>query len=83
LKVKLEAAGMPMREGPAAEQKLAELRGMYEPFVAALSLWFRYDLPEVFPERTAVDNWQTSAWMRRTAGIGELAALDAVDDHFD
>jgi ion channel len=83
LKVELEASGMPVREGPAAEQKFAELRGMYEPFVAALSLWFRYDLPEVFPERTSVDNWQTSAWMRRTAGIGELAALDAADDHFD
>lgn len=83
LKAELEASGMPVREGPAAEQKFAELRGMYEPFVAALSLWFRYDLPEVFPERAAVDNWQTSAWMRRTAGIGELAAPDAADDHFD
>lgn len=83
LKVQLEEAGMHVREGPAAEQKLAKLRNMYEPFVAALSNWLRYDLPEVFPEKTAVDNWQTSAWTRRTAGIGELAAMNAVDDHFD
>jgi hypothetical protein len=30
-----------------------------------------------------VDNWQTSAWMRRTAGITALATAQPDDDHLD
>jgi hypothetical protein len=29
-----------------------------------------------------VDNWQTSAWMRRTAGFRHLPVRDG-DEHFD
>jgi hypothetical protein len=30
-----------------------------------------------------VDNWQTSAWMRRTRGIGQLREAEPGDDHAD
>jgi hypothetical protein len=30
-----------------------------------------------------VDNWQTSAWMRRTSGIGKLMLAEPGDDHVD
>jgi len=30
-----------------------------------------------------VDNWQTSAWMRRTAGFRHLPVLKDGDEHFD
>ena len=61
--------------------RLAELRGLYEPFAAALALHFRLNLPDVWPEQERPDNWQTSAWMRRA---GPLTALgtDPRDDHF-
>jgi hypothetical protein len=62
---------------------LTELRGLYEPFVHALGEFLLIDLPPVNPEREPVDNWQTSAWMRRAAGIGELPAVDPRDDHAD
>ena len=55
------------------DQKLAELRGMYEPFVNALARHFLLALPPVLSDSTPVDNWQTSAWMRRTSGIGRLS----------
>jgi hypothetical protein len=29
-----------------------------------------------------VDNWQTSAWTRRTPGIGKLPMAEG-DEHFD
>jgi hypothetical protein len=83
LREELRAAGLDLREGAAADQKLAELRGMYEPFLAALSRHFLLDLPPVLPDSAPVDNWQTSAWMRRTRGIGGLAVADADDDHAD
>jgi hypothetical protein len=76
-------AGLKLNDGEAVEQRLRELRGMYEPFVNALSIRFLMPLPPVLPEGEPVDNWQTSAWMRRTRGFRQLAAVDAVDDHED
>ncbi len=63
---------------------LIELRGMYEPFVHALAVRFLMPLPPVLPESETVDNWQTSAWMRRTRGLGHLAVAPTVrDEHED
>jgi hypothetical protein len=83
LREELGAAEVVLREGVAANRKLAELQGMYEPFLAALSQYFLLDLPPILPDSVPVDNWQTSAWMRRTRGIGALAAVDVADDHVD
>jgi voltage-gated potassium channel Kch len=79
----LGKAGLKLKEGEAVERSLRELRGMYEPFVTALSIRFLMPLPPIVPEREPVDNWQTSAWMRRTKGFRQLAAVDTVDDHDD
>ena len=79
----LERAGLDLRPRPIAEARLLELRGMYEPFVNALSIYFVLPLPPIRVEGPVVDNWQTSAWMRRTRGIGKLALADPGDDHVD
>jgi Ion channel len=79
----LRNAGTELREGDSAVRKLAELRQMYEPFVNALSGYFMVALPPVVPKSVPVDNWQTSAWMRRTSGIGNLTPADSFDDHVD
>ena len=54
-------AGLPLRDGAAADARLTELRGLYEPFVSALATFLLIDLPPVNPDREPVDNWQTSA----------------------
>ena len=54
---------------------------MYEPFVTALSIRFLMPLPPVFIDGEPVDNWQTSAWMRRTRGFRQLT--QTADDHDD
>jgi hypothetical protein len=77
----LSAAGLTVREGPDVLAKLADLRGMYEPFLIGLSHYFLLPLPPFVPEKPPVDNWQTSAWMQRTAGIGRLPGAE--DDHYD
>jgi hypothetical protein len=62
-----------------AEPRLAELRSMYEPFLQAMADRFLLFLPPVVGAHTA-DNWQRSAWMPHTPGIGSLPALPARPD---
>jgi hypothetical protein len=47
-----------------AEQKLTEMRDMYEPYVAALSELLVMPLPPWIMSEAAIDNWKTSAWGR-------------------
>jgi hypothetical protein len=63
-----------------AEEKLSQLREMYEPFLYGLSRHFLFALPPIVSDKPTVDNWQTSAWMKRIPGIGGLPAVD--DEHF-
>jgi hypothetical protein len=83
LSAELRAAGLTLREGPAVEARLAELRLLYEPFVNALARYFLFVLPPILPDKPPVDNWQTSAWARRAPGIGSLPGVSPGDDHFD
>jgi hypothetical protein len=82
LREALTSAGVRLREGPEVGQRLAELMAMYEPFVNALAQHFLLQVPCLFPEQTTIDNWQTSAWTRRTPGIGDLPVPAKKDDHF-
>jgi Ion channel len=78
----LAGAGLELRDAGTFETKLAELRGMYEPFVNAIGQYLLLPLPAVLSDKATVDNWQTSAWMRRVAGIGRLPLLDR-EEHFN
>jgi hypothetical protein len=79
----LEQAGVKVAQSAPIDARLAELRAMYEPFANALSRHFLMPLPLVLSDRPAVDNWQTSAWTRRVAGINRLARLDLENGHFE
>ncbi|MFZ3116153.1 MAG: potassium channel family protein [Syntrophales bacterium] len=61
----LMAAGLEVNEGKAAEQKLAELRQMYEPYLNGLAAYFRINLPPWIAAEKTMDNWQVSAWERQ------------------
>lgn len=78
----LEDAGVQLKEGPDVDTSLTELRGMYEPFVNALANLFLFALPPVVPTEPTADNWQRSAWMPKTPGIGSLPRLAGQDEHF-
>jgi hypothetical protein len=79
----LRQAGFEPHEDAAAGARLSELRLMYEPFVNALANYFHLALPDLLREGPAVDNWQTSAWTRRTPGLAGLPLPERGDDHFD
>lgn len=84
LRESLRRAGLDLADDSDCENRLIELRGMYEPFVQALAIRFLMPLPPfLVDEDQSVDNWQTSAWMRRTRGIGQLRAAEPGDDHGD
>jgi hypothetical protein len=83
LQDRLRKAGTPLHDGPAVAKALAELRGLYEPFINALEAHFQFELPPFLPDKPPVDNWQTSAWMRRSPGLRGLPAARIEDEHFD
>ena len=62
LREKLAAAGLRLRGGRDADQKLAELRRMYEPYVYSLARYLGITIPPWVSESSRSDNWQTSPW---------------------
>jgi Ion channel len=77
----LKGTGVAVREDAGAHERLASLRGLYEPFAAALARHFRLFLPDVWLEGDKPDNWQKSAWIRWTDSLNTLGT-DPADEHF-
>ena len=61
LRARLASGGLQLRDTQMVE-RLAELRGMYEPYVAALAAYLAAPLPPWQRKVERPDNWQTSAW---------------------
>lgn len=82
LRVKLAEHGATLSVTPESEQKLVELRRMYEPYVNALAIHLNQVLPPWIPGKKSKDNWQTTAWAQ-TVGVGPTESISlARDDHF-
>ncbi len=73
---RLLASGIPLHESTTSEQKLAELRATYEPFVSGLARRIQVSLPPWLPPADALDDWQTSAWDEQFPSIHQT--LDKV-----
>jgi len=82
LRTHLAAAGLGLREGNAVDQKLSELRRMYEPYVYSLSNHLCMTVPPWIPKSSRIDNWQTSAWGRSTGFQIEDLPGAGQDEHF-
>lgn len=82
LRDKLQKTGLDLHDPGPAEEKLRELRGMYEPFVEALAGRLLLTLPPFVPAQESPDNWQRSAWMRPAPGIGKLPLVKGDENHF-
>jgi hypothetical protein len=62
LRESLAKSGVRLRDGGQSDKRLAELRGMYEPYVEALSQRLLMELPNFIGENK--HNWTTSKWER-------------------
>jgi voltage-gated potassium channel Kch len=71
------------RELREEDQRLGDLRRMYEPYVAALADRLLMPVGDWEPKAKAVDNWRTSAWARIStdATISPLADTEE-KEHF-
>jgi hypothetical protein len=74
--------GLKPHDGAAADQKLAKLRNMYEPYIYGLGNYLNQPLPPWIPLKKGKDNWQTTAWGQTTGHLEKNAATAGVDDHF-
>jgi hypothetical protein len=83
LRATVTATGLKLREGSEADQKLTELRRMYEPYIYSLSVYLRITVPAWISPVSRRDNWQTSAWERRSGVFRDIAPKETeVDEHF-
>jgi hypothetical protein len=60
----LKEAGLTIQEGNDVDQRLTELRKMYEPYLYSLSSYLHIPIPAWVSKADRIDNWQTSAWGR-------------------
>lgn len=60
----LSQHGINLPSDEASQNRLRELRSMYEPYVFALSQRLLMPLPPWILPQDAIDNWKTSAWGR-------------------
>jgi Ion channel len=82
LRTALAAENLNLQADAQADEKLEELRGMYEPYVFSLSRHLHLEIPPWVPSSENIDDWQTSAWDRiRAAKKGE-GPLGIGRDHF-
>jgi hypothetical protein len=70
--------GLSLYDGPGSDEKLAELRKMYEPYVQSLANYLLLSLPQWIAGEEVIDNWKTSAWGRIS---GFSPAASAREDH--
>jgi len=78
----LKEAGLKFREGKSVDQKLTELRRMYEPYVHSLSSYLHIAIPPWIPKASRIDNWQTSAWGRSKGFQIDGPPGEGHDEHF-
>lgn len=80
LRAILAGNGQKLRVENSVDQKLRELRQMYEPYVYALAAHFQVKLPPWIAEEGWIDNWQGSFWER--PATGRKSTGKDVDEHF-
>jgi len=78
----LTKAGLKFREEKSVDQKLTELRRMYEPYIFSLSSHLHIAIPPWFPKASRIDNWQTSSWGRSKGFQIDGSLGEGHDEHF-
>jgi hypothetical protein len=81
MRKELADAGLRIPDGAGFEEKLRELRALYEPYVHSLSEHLRVSVPPWISHKKSPDNWQTSAW-GRISGFDLRENTETIpDDH--
>lgn len=78
----LADAGMRLKQDEMADQKLAKMRSLYEPYCAALAQRLLLSIPPWQRSEVRKDNWQSGPWDRVIQAKGLGAGVHVIDDHF-
>ena len=68
--------------GESGDQKLIQLREMYEPYLNGLSRRLLMPLPSWGIERQFVENWKRSAWGKISSGPADSGSSSRESSHF-
>jgi hypothetical protein len=80
----LKTKNLYLKEGTGVEQKLNELRLMYEPYAQSMASTLLLDLPPWIHPQKKKDNWQAGPWDRliQAHGLGETPTPHRLKDDF-
>jgi Ion channel len=86
IRAQLAAKGLKLRAGPEADQKLGEIRALYEPYAQGIARNLFIQLPQWIRHDAIKDNWRSGPWDRliQARALGRVASPHGggVDDHF-
>jgi hypothetical protein len=82
LRQSLAESGVKLREGEEFEEKLANLRSLYEPYAVAMALNLSITLPPWIHPQKQKDNWQAGPWDRAIQARSLAGRVQRMDDHF-
>jgi hypothetical protein len=78
----LAARGVKLREGPEFEEKLNNLRSLYESYAVAIAVNLSITLPPWIHPQKQKDNWQAGPWDRAIQARSLGGKVQHADDHF-
>ena len=78
----LAAQGLQLHDGTEIDERLGNLRKMYEPYVYSLSDHLCLAVPNWITESGKADNWQISAWGQNTDPVGRNLPGPRKKEHF-
>ena len=83
LRSQLAADGVILRGGEESDEKLSQLRWLYEPYVDTLAGYFHISVPSWIAAEHRADNWQTSVWDRHVGATKPVGgAKGKPGEHF-
>ncbi len=85
IRSQLAEKGLKLREGPEADQKLLQLRSLYEPYAHGIARNLFIQLPPWIRHDAIKDNWRSGPWDRliQAQSLGRISHPQAGgEDHF-
>jgi voltage-gated potassium channel Kch len=86
LRAQLSQKGLQLRQGAEADQKLADLQALYEPYVHGIARNLLIPLPPWIRHDPIRDNWRSGPWDRliQAQALGKISTehRPTLEDHF-
>jgi hypothetical protein len=86
IRTQLAEKGLKLRTGPEADQKLTDMRTLYEPYAQGIAKTLLIPLPPWIRHDPIKDNWRSGPWDRiiQAQALGRISSAQrgGVDEHF-